>query len=318
MIEYIMKKVLSLTISALLLYVPKDKVLKEMAAIPGMEERVAGVDLKGWRLEKAASERTGMTHYYYHYRPANPAARMMVCIHGFNTDGRVFLNVSELSDRFELVAYNLPEESPYYTGTMSDFTVILNDFLQVIGADTVVFAANSMGGAVVMHYCASNPAVTVEGLVLLSTAVFGATAEDSRRYRGMADKLLPYEDYKLYYLLEKGQSIVGRLERAGLGDNAPGDAIVTKRIGWYRQVLSALYDYNGADDARKISCPVIAIHGSADKVIAPASARTITQFIPQARLYFLDGVGHSMVYSDARAVAEKIRGFITTQAVTAR
>ncbi len=313
MLETILKKVLSLAISALLIYVPKDKTEQEMRSLPTMEQRVAGIDLKGWTFENLPSHATGITHYYYQYPSAVDSALTLVCIHGFNTDGRVFLNLKELSDRFDLVAYNLPEESPYYKGSLSDFKVILDDFLLTAGFDSVVVVGNSVGGAVSLHYCASEPAVPVAALILLSTSVFGATANDKQRYRGMADKLLPYPDYKLYYLLEKGQAIVGRFEKTELGNNTPNDVILTKRIGWYRQILTSLYDYDGRREAAQVKCPVLAIHGSADKVIPLKAAQTIPLYVPNARLLRLEGIGHSMVYSDAPVVAAAIRDFMDSR-----
>jgi hypothetical protein len=98
MLEYLMKKILSFAIGALLIYVPKDKVIEEMAALPDMEQRVANADLKGWKLEKAVSERTGIVHYYYHLPSTDTNSVPLVCVHGFNTDGRVFLNLNSLSD----------------------------------------------------------------------------------------------------------------------------------------------------------------------------------------------------------------------------
>jgi pimeloyl-ACP methyl ester carboxylesterase len=314
MLEAILKKVLSLAISALLIYVPKEKVEKEMAMLPTMEQRAAAAQLKGWSFEKAHSDSTGITHYYYHFSSADESAYPLVCLHGFNTDGRVFLNLKTVSDRFALYAYNFPEESPYYTGNLSDFKIVLDDFCSVMNFDSVIIVGNSVGGGIAMHYCASSPPVEIVALVLLSTSVFGATEDDAKRYRGMADKLLPYPDYKLFYLLQKGQNIVSMFERTELGENAPGDVIATKRIGWYRQILRSLYDYDGREAAKKISCPVMAIHGSADRVIPLEAARTIPEFVANAQLTQLQDVGHSMVYSDAEKVGQIIRDFVAPKA----
>ncbi|MBD3393444.1 MAG: alpha/beta fold hydrolase [Chitinivibrionales bacterium] len=310
MLEAVLKKSVSLVISAFLLYVPKEKVLQEMDALPTMEQRVVDMDLNGWTFERAPSERTGITHYYYHLASGAVNPVPLVLLHGFNTDGRVFLNVSELADSFELIAYNLPEESPYYAGHLSDFSVILDDFFETIFLDTVIIAGNSVGGGIALHYCASDPGIHVKKLILLSTTVFGSTQEDRRRFRGMADKLLPYPDYKLFYLLQKGQSMLTRFERLTIGsDESPSALVVTKRIAWYRQVLESLYTYDGRADARRIACPVLAMHGTADRVISADAAAAIPEHITHARLVQVEGAGHSLVHSHAAAVSAEILDF---------
>jgi pimeloyl-ACP methyl ester carboxylesterase len=101
--------------------------------------------------------------------------------------GRVFLNLNSLSDVCELVAYNLPEESALYKGTLDDFVLVIDDFLESANLDSIILVGNSIGGAVAMKYCASKHDANVRGLILLSTSVFGATEGDHRKYREMAE-----------------------------------------------------------------------------------------------------------------------------------
>jgi pimeloyl-ACP methyl ester carboxylesterase len=310
LIGYIIRKTLSFAISALLLTAGKEATEREIASLPSMEDRVAGKDLQGWSLKKVVSPVSGAVHYYYAYPSVNPTLPVLLCLHGFNTDSRVFFGLKSLSTRFRLIAYNFPEESPVYTGKMSDFNGILDDFLATENIDTLYLLGNSIGGGIAQHYAASKHTATLKALILVSTSVFGATEEDRRKYRGMADRLLPYPDYKLFYLISKGQSLVNRFEDTPLGDGATADLIVTKHIAWYRQVLLSLYTYDGRKDAPKISVPVLALHGADDRVIPNAAAQTIPIFISQSTFINIPKKAHSLVQSDGLLVSKHVNLFL--------
>jgi pimeloyl-ACP methyl ester carboxylesterase len=256
MFDLLLKKAASLTISLMLLYVPHDKYQTELDSLPDIEQRVAGLDLQGWQLTRTVSHRTGIRHSYYLLPSVKPNAPVLVCLHGFNTDGAIFLRLKPLAQQCTLVAYNLPEKTPRYTGDMDDFNAILNDFFGTVGLDSVLLLGNSVGGAIALHYAASAHPTTVTHLYLLSTTVFGATPESVRQLRAMADRLLPYPDYKLYYLLKTGKSLLTRLEKTSLAEDTPNAAVVIKHVQWYRQILRALYYYVGSSDAALVRCPV--------------------------------------------------------------
>ena len=119
------------------------------------------------------------------------------------------------------------------------------------------------------------------------------------------------EPYKLFYLLGKGQALVSRFEKTELGNNAPSFAVITKKIGWYRQVLQGLYNYNGTPYAQKVTIPVLALHGSADRIISLSAAQSISTLVKGAQLHQLEGVGHGMVFSHGEVVAREIKEFVT-------
>ncbi len=307
MLGWLTKKLISVIISLMVFYVPEQRYQSELDSLPTVAERVADADLRGWTLHESPSAETGLTHYYFSYPPTDTAAPILVCLHGFNTDGRVFLGLSSLADTYRLIAYNFPEKTDMYQGSMDDFVPVLDDFLAQIGADTVALLGNSVGGAVAIHYAVSQPAVTVTRLVLMSTNVFGASPDDTKEIQGMADKLLDYPDYKLYYLLTKGKALVARFRKTELGRTAPPDIIAIKHVAWYRQVLEALYDYDGVPYARRVDCPVLAMHGTDDRLIPVARARVIEELMPHASFEVVDGVGHTLVYLEADRIADRVR-----------
>jgi pimeloyl-ACP methyl ester carboxylesterase len=301
-----MRILISFFIGILTFFVPKEKYQKQLDALPDMAHKAEGHDLRGWTYSSIGSTATGMTHWYYAYPCADSTAPVLLMLHGFNTDGRAFTRLTDLSTKYRLIAYNFPEATPLYTGQMHDFVAILDDFCAALGVDSVCVCGNSVGGAIAQDFAATSTRVTVTRLLLISSQAFGATAEDRARNRGMADRLMPYPDYKLYYLLQRSGSLVRLMEKRGFGEDAPGEILVIRRIGWYRQIMMSVKEYDGRATMSAIRCPVIALHGSADKVIPLASARTIQQCIPGARFEVIPGAGHAMVFVQGPAIAARL------------
>jgi pimeloyl-ACP methyl ester carboxylesterase len=311
MLGYLTRIIFSSVISLMLFSVPKEKYQTELNNLPTIEQRNRGFDLRGWQFRRVHSPRTGFTHSYYEYPSSKKDAPLLVCLHGFNTDGRIFMNLSPLSEYFTIISYNFPERTKLYTGTFSDFVPVLDDFFQTIDADTINIIGLSIGGGITIHYAGSQPGVEITSLVLVSTCICGGTESDRKRSIAMGDKLLKYPDYKLYYLLKRSRHLVSRIEKTGLGESAPAELIAIKQIAWYRQILNAMYGYNGAEYARNISCPVFVIHGDNDRVVSLESGTLIPQYIPQASMEVIPGGGHSIVYTEGKKITALISGFYT-------
>ncbi|MBD3322835.1 MAG: alpha/beta fold hydrolase [Chitinivibrionales bacterium] len=309
MFGVIVRAIISIVISLTLLCVPKEAYKRKMEQIPSMEEKNRGFDLQGWTYHKVYSEKLNLNHYYFRYPSPDTSAPTFVLLHGLNTDGRVFVNMHPLTRHYNLIAYELPWEASCYRGSMQDFVCILEDFFGLMELDTVCLLGYSIGGAIAVHFAGVSGKVTVNNLILAATSLFGATEEQRVRSRRMANKLLPYPDYKLYYLMERGRALVRMFEKTGLGENVSKDVIAIKKIGWYRQVFGMLKGYNAVPYAQKITCPVLVLHGSDDKVVSLEMGKLIPETIQHARFEVLDGLSHSMPYIHAGILMEKIVSF---------
>jgi len=302
----LMRIFFTFVLGIIMIFVPREKYQKKLDGLPDMAHKADGYDLHGWEYQKIQSPVSGMTHYYYHFPNADFAAPTLIMLHGFNTDGRVFLALKDLSAKFNLIAYNFPEESPVYNGHFEDFDTLLDDFCRTMRLSSICLAGNSVGGAIALCYAANAETVKVHRLLLVSSEIFGATPDDRIRSRRMADKLLPLPDYKLYYLLDRSRALLRSLEKAGYGEDAPQEILMVRRIGWYRQILSALRNYDGSTIAGKITCPVVAFHGAKDRVIPLENARLVKKLIPKAYFEVMPDRGHAMIYTDGPAVAAKL------------
>jgi pimeloyl-ACP methyl ester carboxylesterase len=306
--DVIMRAAFSMAISLLMFSAPREEYERRLTMLPTPAERAAIARTDGWEFRSIESRRLDIEHTYYKRMVAD-SLPTLVCLHGFNTDGRVFTRLTGLSPCFNLIALNLPETTSLYTGAFSDFVPIIDDFCAHLDLDTIDLMGLSVGGGIAAHYTASTRAVAVERLFLVSTCICGATEENRKRSAAMADKLLPYPDYKLLYLLTRARALVQRLENTGLGEDAPPELVVIKRIGWYRQILRAMAEYNGAPLARRITIPVLALHGDADRVVPLEQGRTIPALIDHAEFTVFEGAGHSMVYTEGERTAAAILSY---------
>ncbi len=287
--------------------VPREKYQQELDALPTVEQRLAGGSYGAWTLRSARSARTGITHCWFAFPAERDSLPVLACFPGFNTDGRVFFSLQSLGGSYQVLAYNFPERTALYRGSMDDFVGVLDDFFAVAGVDTVGLVGNSVGGAIALHYTTSPHRTHVSRLVLLSTNVFGASPDDMREVRGMADKLLPYPDYKLYYLLSRGKAIVSRFGGTELAEGTPTHSLAIKHIDWYRQALRALYDYDGVPYAERVAVPTLALHGEDDRLIPAERAKVIGELVPGAVFESVPGTGHGLVHEKGALVAQRIR-----------
>lgn len=307
MIAFFLKKVLSFAITIMTLFVPQEKYQKALEQLPDIPERFKEMNLAGWEFKQITSNETGETHYFFEYPSTDSAAPVLLCLHGFNTDGTVFFNLNTLSDKYRLIAYNFPERTKIYKGNIRDFDIILNDFCKTATLESVTLLGYSIGGGIAISYAANTRQVNVEKLILISTTVFGSTVENRRQIRGMADKLLDYPDYKLHFLLIRGSDILQKTEKSEVNNNDARSEVIIKHVNWYKEVLKAFYWYEGKVDAPFIKCPVMVIHGKKDKLIDQRETLATREVFPEADMYLLDDAAHSLVFSHASAVDSILR-----------
>jgi pimeloyl-ACP methyl ester carboxylesterase len=313
MLEFFLKKLISLSISLLTVYVPQDKYQKELDALPDIPARVSQMKISDWVFNQVTSAQTGITHYYFECGSQKENAPILLCLHGFNTDGSIFFRLNSLSDKYHIIAYNFPEKSLYYKGNIRDYSDILDDFCNNINKAPIILLGNSIGGGIALNFTANAHHADIKKLVLVSTTVFGATPENQRQIRGMADKLLDYPDYKLYFLLTMGASILEGTDNQKLTEDVPEEGLVIKHVDWYKQILKSFYWYDGKADVPMIHCPVVLIHGKKDKLMNNREAKATQAVFPGAEIHVLENAAHSLVYSHASEVDSIIRKFVFLQ-----
>ncbi len=284
--------------------------MQKLEAIKTMDEKHEGFDLLGWSYEKKVSSNLDIVHRYYYYPSKIDDAPVIVFLHGLSIDGRLFLQLNELADEYELISYDFPDTSDLYTGNMEDFVLILNDFFYEMNFDDIILAGTSFGGIIAIKYYASDKNVNIAKIILMATLPGGITSRDRRRMRIVARMIDGLPDYKFYFILEK------LLERdsvvtASIAYPNLSTFVSVKNIDWYRQVVNSLNGYNASSDALNVDCPVLAIHGEEDETVdVDVSKEIISEYIPQSKFIIIPAGNHGIVYERSAEVAGFIREFL--------
>jgi pimeloyl-ACP methyl ester carboxylesterase len=267
---------------------------------------VTGWHKNGWVLKELYSPATKINHRYYSNPATKRDAPVFLFLHGLFLDGRNFLNLEKLNDTWNLIAYDFPERSAYYKGSMQDFRIIINDFLDCLKVEQIYLCGVSFGGGIGLNYAAHNQK-KVKGLVLASTFVMNSSSSDYSKNRELGRLIMRYPDGKLYWLLDK------LFQKVFYGKNNPMrgvvDIIYLKHMDWYRQAVRSITTLDGADDSRFIKCPVLVLHGSSDRTISFSKAKKINIFIPQAQLNLINNGTHAMVYLQGEMISPIIKEF---------
>lgn len=197
-----------------------------------------------------------------------------------------------------------------------DFLGVLDDtaaVLEALDLRDAIIVGHSTGGMVALGLALHHPEVVnqrVRGLVLLnSTARLPA---DDRRNRALVaamdwpvlERLSRHPRHGV--VLTRGNFGVGPhrqdVEAARLiGLESP----VASRRGFSRRLL-------GTDltaELPNVQVPVLAIGGSADRIVAARESMRLGRLLPNARVHIFDGAGHMLPMERAAAVSDLIVDF---------
>ena len=77
-----------------------------------------------------------------------------------------------------------------------------------------------------------------------------------------------------------------------------------------RRTFAAFEGVDLRPDLAHIRAPTLVLHGSLDRVVQPEIGRRLAAAIPGAHFELLDGVGHMLMVTGARAVNERLEAFL--------
>ena len=296
-----------------MVFVPREEYEAKIAAIPPMEEKNADCDLRGWEYRSIPMAAGEGRHRYYVKESSDPEAPVFLFLHGLMLDGRTFVHMARLSDRWTLIAYDFPEQCSRYRGELDDFVALVREFARLRGIERMYLMGVSFGATVAVRFAASVDTPRVEALVVASAGIAGSTELALRQARGNAEWMTTQPDYRIYWLMER---ILNWSVRE-LDDQSSGEMQSVARVkhpDYYRQVILSLADYDGSDDARRITIPVQALLGQNDILFYSKHLRDLRDFIPHAHLTRIRGGSHAMVFLRGEEIARCIRAFFDTNA----
>ena len=252
------------------------------------------------------------------YEWGNPAGPEVLLVHGFAQSHLCFAPQfrSALAQRFRLVAYDQrghgasdqPRDAAAYQGSR----VWADDLAAVLAAKRLerpVLVGWSMGGRVIRQYLMNYGDANIAGINFVASQVI----EDPRCRGPGAPKALP-----------EGQSLEAEIEAAiafldGCYGRKPSEADFRRALAYNMLVPATVrraiagWSTDAAQTIaalRKVRVPTLITHGREDTVVLPAAVDMTVAAIPQARVSWFDGCGHSPFAEDASRFNDELMGFV--------
>lgn len=263
----------------------------------------------------------GPTHYRWLGAEAGPVA---VCVHGLTTPSFVWEPIARGLGAMGLrvLIYDLygrgysarprgAQDAAFFVGQLEE----LLDDQQVTGDITLL--GYSMGGAIAAAFAARHPG-RLRRLVLLAPAGMGHDL-------GPVARLVTNHNWLgRWLMLAFYRRSLARATEAERGLDSEIENMVDRQLhemrwrGFAAAVLASLrgiLDGDREDDHRAIAqagVPVLAVWGGGDEVIPISGKDRLAQWNGAARQAVIDGAGHTLAYTDSKAVLEAMRPAIGT------
>ncbi len=301
-----------------ILFVPRTEYVAKVENITPVEQKNTGFDLKGWEYRSIKGTDLKVTHRYYQYSSEKPNAPVLLCLHGLLFDGRTFLHLRGLSDEFTLIAYDMPESCPGYTGAMLNYSEIIRDFLVTQRIDRYTLMGVSFGGIVAVHTAARLRILhPPEALVIVSTQIAGVDLLDRRNFLQNYRWISTLPDYKYYWIVEK---IINKLDK-GYDDERGGQMrkmLRVRHIQYYRQLGAALIGHRSLEDAHNVSCPALVLHGEKDQLFTEEQMMQSQKALWPAVFRVVEDGTHAMTFMRGEEIAGYVRDYCETIGVIDR
>lgn len=272
------------------------------------------VSIAPW-VEKTVRSPASDTEYrYFHLDGPAPGAPVMLLLPGGLYDARIFLNMKNLRERFELYAVDWPENSSFFTGHVTDYGEMAADFLGAIGVKELYLGGVSMGTFASIDLASRKKEFTIKGLFLFSTVMLGINEKEIKRRRFMVGKVLRLGSGRIRAYIE--YSVL----RAKY-DTAPGtitllDIFWVRPYSYYYELFSIAKNQGRTpQDTRAITCPTLVLQGSKDKMMSVKLARLTPSVFHDAEYVEIPGGKHSMVFSKGPEFVRTIFDFLDRRAM---
>ncbi len=278
-------------------------------------------------------------------KPLREAAEPALLVHGLGGSSHNWTDVAGLlRNRLDIEAIDLPgfgRSGPSRSGYSLDQharTVI--DYLRVSGRGPVHLVGNSMGGAVSILVASRRPDL-VRTLTLISPAVpdVRLRLHPLRNDPRVALIVVPVIGPAVLRRMRK----VSPRTRAKLTidvcfadpsrypqrrmDESVEEASFRLRFPWAdRAMISSMRALAGSQffrgragwaAMRTITAPTLVVWGDTDRLVAPDLAPIVANAIPDSRLLFLVGVGHTAQMEDPTSVARAVLALLDDAAIRA-
>lgn len=235
----------------------------------------------------------GCKIHYALDRNEDPAAPVVVLLHGWGCDGNIFSFLTrEISKQSTVLAVDFPghgqsDEPPDPWG-VPEYTAQLSALLEELGFARVNVVAHSFGGRVAIELASSQPELIDKLIITGGAGLRKQPTEEQKkrqaqykRMNGLLEKLK-----KLPLLGKLAETLQTKLR------NKYGSADYIKLNENMRKTFVKVINYDQAHLLERIKASTLLIWGSADIETPLWMGQTMEATIPDAALITFDGRGH--------------------------
>lgn len=184
----------------------------------------------------------------------------------------------------------------------ADFVAVLD----AAGADRLAVVGISAGALTTLRFAAEHPSRTTHAIV--AGGFSGRPLDDiAREYeRAQADAMRA--DWPAYLerffttVFPEPHSTRAFEEGVRFGWSTSAETLASARAGWMGTDLR--------EAARAVQCPLLVVHGDADKRVPYVEGETICDLVPDARMLTIAGGGHLTAVRDPVAFNRAVRDFV--------
>lgn len=249
----------------------------------------------------------------YYYEEAGEGPETIVLSHGLLWSGKMFhKQVEHFKDRYRVITYDHRGQGrSEVTQGGYDMEQLYEDAAELVerlAGGPVHFGGLSMGGFVAMRLAARRPEL-VKSLVLMETS---AQAEPNQFKYSMLNGIVKVFGVK---------SVTGPVMKIMFGKKFLTDpARREEREYWKKELQSnrktivravegVIHRRGVEDELGRITCPTLILVGTQDVATVPEKAEFMHRHIPNSRLVYVEGAGHTACVEEAERYNEVLEGF---------
>jgi 3-oxoadipate enol-lactonase len=217
-----------------------------------------------------------------------------------------------LHERFRIVTWDLPGhgESPPATAafTVGDIADAVADAVRALGAERILYAGVSLGGAVGLELALRHPDLVTAAAIVASGAQLGEADgwhERAAQVRAQSTSSLIVGSAERWFApgsIEREPDLSGRLLHALQNTDDEG----------YARCCEALAAYDVRDRLGEIRMPIRAVWGRLDTVAPEAKAVEIAEGVVNGSVAVVEDAAHLPPAEQPVATASALRDFFTT------
>ena len=255
----------------------------------------------------------------FHYTDTEKGKETIIFSHGLLWSSYMFhKQVAFLKERYRVITYDhrgqgqtQHSESGYDIDTLSEDAVALIEAL--CPNQQVHFAGLSMGGFVAMRIAARRPDL-LKSVILMETSADAEPQENVPKYR-MLNKVFKW--LGAWAIVSKvmpimfGQKFLNDPTRASERKEWEAQMRLCKTPGVVKAVAGVIDRKSIYDELKNITLPTLIMVGTQDVATIPAKAERIHAAIPQSKLVYIEGGGHTSSIEEPEQVNKAIEGFLS-------